>query len=156
MTGLLRSLRSHRRKRRVEVADTGDVPHTSHNRVLRTLAGLALLCFAFLRLSSRVVVDGPSMLPTLAPGDRLLVRKVATFRLGDLVVFEDPDGSGRLLVKRIAELNEHGVDVRGDNAGASRDGREFGPLSRTAIKGIAWYRYWPSDAAGRLARPVVI
>jgi signal peptidase I len=43
-----------------------------------------------------VTVVGPSMQPTLAPGDRVLVRRVRTgqVRTGQIVVIEKPDESG--------------------------------------------------------------
>ena len=36
----------------------------------------------------------------------------------------------------------------GDNRGSSSDSREFGPISRKAIVGKAWVRYWPLNRAG--------
>lgn len=36
----------------------------------------------------------------------------------------------------------------GDNRPYSRDGREFGPISRDKIVGKAWLRYWPLNRAG--------
>jgi signal peptidase I len=43
-----------------------------------------------------VTVDGPSMLPALSPGDRVLVRRIGLdqVRSGDVVVFEKPGDSG--------------------------------------------------------------
>jgi signal peptidase I len=46
------------------------------------------------------------MAPTLLPGDRLVVDRGAYRRstpaLGEIVVLQDPDGSGRWLIKRVA------------------------------------------------------
>ena len=33
--------------------------------------------------------------------------------------------------------------VLGDARAASTDGRSFGPVSRAAIEGVVWLRYWP-------------
>ncbi|MGQ4267103.1 S26 family signal peptidase [Nocardiopsis changdeensis] len=63
-----------------------------------------------------VDVSGPSMAPTLADGDRVLVRRrrTADLRVGDVVVLEVPRGAGpwpadadpghRWMVKRVAAL----------------------------------------------------
>ncbi|MFC7545669.1 S26 family signal peptidase [Plantactinospora sp. GCM10030261] len=63
--------------------------------VLTGLAGLALgLLLAGLRRRwVLVTVDGPSMLPALRPGERVLVRRIRAreIRTGDIVVAENPD-----------------------------------------------------------------
>jgi nickel-type superoxide dismutase maturation protease len=109
------------------------------------------------RCATRVVVEGPSMLPTLAPADRLLVvRRVSharqALRVGDLVVMRDPERHDRLLVKRVTATAVSGVVVVGDNPGASRDSRHFGEVSARLVVGRAWYRYAPATSAGRLDR----
>lgn len=110
---------------------------------------------AVLRLGlRRVVVEGDSMRPALAPGDRLLVVRMPR-RLqiapGAVVAAADPRAPERLLVKRVAALGPGGYLVlHGDNAGASTDSRAFGPLPRRSVWGVAWYRYAPPERAGRL------
>jgi nickel-type superoxide dismutase maturation protease len=101
----------------------------------------------------RVVVAGDSMLPTLEPGDRLVVLRFGHrpgLRLGDLVTLPDPKAVGprRVLVKRIGALAPSGVEVAGDNPGASTDSRSFGPVPLPSITGKVLYRYGPSDRAG--------
>lgn len=99
------------------------------------------------------------MIPTLAPGDRVLVARrlvrtsPARLEPGDLVVFRDPELASRLLVKRIDALDRAGLVVRGDNAAASRDSRQFGVVTHTLVLGRPWYRYRPAASAGRLGRP---
>nr|MDA8292624.1 nickel-type superoxide dismutase maturation protease [Actinomycetota bacterium] len=95
---------------------------------------------------------GPSMLPALAPGERLLVLRTRTLRDGELVVVRDPHAPGRVLVKRVASVGAGGLVVVGDNAGASRDSRHFGPVAASDVLGRPWYRYSPEGSRGRLAR----
>jgi nickel-type superoxide dismutase maturation protease len=92
------------------------------------------------------------MMPTLAPGDRLLVVRLGRPRPGDLVALRDPDEPARLLVKRIKARGPAGVEVRGDNEAASRDSRVFGPVAPSRLLGRAVYRYFPPAQAGRLPR----
>jgi len=98
----------------------------------------------------RVVVEGPSMEPTLKAGDRLLVLRRSTLALGDIVAFEDPGGEERLLVKRVVEVIGRAVVVEGDNRGSSTDSRVFGPVEAGAVIGRAVYRYGPAGRTGLL------
>lgn len=98
----------------------------------------------------RVVVRGASMLPTLAPGDRLVVVRAGRLRPGQLVALRDPRRPDRLLVKRVAEVSAGAVVVRGDNPDASTDSRSFGPVRLTDVVGVAVHRYAPAARAGPL------
>lgn len=104
----------------------------------------------------RVVVEGDSMLPALAPGDRLLVVRLPRGRTvgpGDIVAAADPRTPRRLLVKRVVRVEADGrMVLHGDNAQASTDSRSFGPLARRSVWGVARYRYAPPERAGRLTR----
>lgn len=67
-------------------------------------------------LPQYLVHTGPSMNPTLRPGDQLLVvpydgRKV---RCGDVIVFRGP-GGGQPITHRVICVDSHGIRVRGDN-----------------------------------------
>ena len=95
------------------------------------------------------------MVPTLLPGDRVLVWRGLgplrpPIRVGDLVAVVDPRDSGRVMVKRVAGLAGTEVVVRGDNEAASTDSRHFGPVSAAAIRGRVVYRYFPDERRGRL------
>ena len=58
------------------------------------------------------VVDGVSMEPTLAPGQRLLVwRPCGDLTRGDLVVFRNPIEPDEVMVKRILGLPSERVEV---------------------------------------------
>ena len=91
-----------------------------------------------------VVVDGPSMEPTLCSGDRVLVRRrPARVSVGDVVVVEGPGPGGtwsgavgghgrRLMVKRVAAA---GGDVTpADAAGAVPAGTRV-PAGRIMVLG---------------------
>lgn len=101
---------------------------------------------------SKVVVEGPSMLPELAPGDHLLVLGWGGLRPDDLVVVDDPSGAG-MLVKRVVAVDAGGaVEVRGDNEALSVDSRRFGPVPRGSVRGRPVFRYAPASAVGWLPR----
>jgi nickel-type superoxide dismutase maturation protease len=87
-----------------------------------------------------VLVDGPSMLPTLAPGDCLLVRRPRRVRTGDVVVARFPTRPDLLVVKRVVRPAGALWWVEGDNPAVTDDSRRYGPaevLARVAL------RYWP-------------
>jgi nickel-type superoxide dismutase maturation protease len=92
------------------------------------------------------------MLPSLLPGDRLIVVRLGRPRPGDLVALHDPTEPARLLVKRVSGLGPAGIEVRGDNEGASRDSRAFGAVAPGRLIGRAVYRYFPPARAGLLPR----
>jgi type IV secretory pathway protease TraF len=97
------------------------------------------------------------MVPTLLPGDRLLVWRGLgplrpPIRVGDLVAVVDPrDPDERLMVKRVAGRAGTEVFVQGDNEAASTDSRHFGPVTAAAIRGRVIYRYLPEERRGRLS-----
>lgn len=103
----------------------------------------------------RVAVEGRSMVPTLSPGDWLLVDPLA-YRdrgpaVGDIVVAPDPREPARLLVKRVGRASSDGsLELHGDSPDASTDSRAFGPLPASAVTGRAWARYWPLRRIGLL------
>ena len=92
----------------------------------------------------RLAVNGPSMIPTLAPGDWLLVRRTRTTAPGRIVVVRL---GGRLMVKRAVREQDGGWWVEGDNAEASDDSRTYGAAQ---IVGEVRWRYKPLRAAGRV------
>ncbi|HXZ82561.1 MAG TPA: S26 family signal peptidase [Acidimicrobiales bacterium] len=116
--------------------------------MLRRPRRVLAACARILRIPARVVVAGPSMLPTLCDGDRLAVRRTQRAAPGELVVFVDPEGSGRLIVKRAVAVTPSEVVVAGDNGGASRDSRHYGAVHVESLVGVAWYRYAPRDRVG--------
>src|SRR5579871_1018697 len=100
---------------------------------------LAAVCaWAF----ERVVVEGPSMLPTFAPGDRLLlVRRARRLRVGDVVAVADPRLASRRLIKRVSAITGGDVELAGDNPSASTDSRAFGTVRAAAVRHLVVRRY---------------
>jgi nickel-type superoxide dismutase maturation protease len=95
------------------------------------------------------------MVPTLLPGDRVLVMQgfgpfKARLRTGDLVALVDPRDPERTMIKRIAAFEGDGVLVRGDNEALSTDSRHFGPVSHRALRGRVVFRYHPESRRGRV------
>lgn len=128
---------------------------------MRGLIGPLIACLVIAVVARRVVdvveVRGRSMLPTLRPGDRLIVvRSARPARAGEVVLALDPRDAGRELVKRVAFVGPDGVTLHGDNPALSTDGRTFGALPAGAIRWRVIARCWPLGRAGRLApRPTV-
>ena len=86
----------------------------------------------------RATVEGLSMIPVLAPGERVLVRRTRELAPGDVVVARDPEG--RLVVKRLIRAEttidgEPGWWLEGDNTAASTDSRAYGVLPASAVLG---------------------
>jgi len=91
------------------------------------------------RFVRRVVVEGPSMLPTLVPGEEVLaLRRWRRVRVGDVVVVPDPRRSGRLLVKRCVARRGRQLDLRGDNPDFSTDSRSFGLVDAASVTHLVW------------------
>jgi nickel-type superoxide dismutase maturation protease len=99
-----------------------------------------------------VEVRGRSMAPTLLPGDRLLVVRLAP-RTGDVVLAADPRDADREMVKRVASIDAFGVTLRGDNPVASTDARTFGAIPTDRVRWRAVLRYWPIRRAGFIPAP---
>ena len=86
------------------------------------------------------VVSGLSMIPTLAPSERLLVRTDGPIVIGDIVVFER---GSQFDIKRILRIEAEGIFVQGDNELVSTDSRTYGLIPHDNVIGFATYRLWP-------------
>ncbi|MFG2353805.1 nickel-type superoxide dismutase maturation protease [Streptomyces sp. NPDC048521] len=94
-------------------------------------------------------VTGPSMVPTLQHGDRLLLQYGAVIRPGDIVVLRHPFQQDLLVVKRAVERREGGWWVLGDNPYAGGDSTDYGVVPDELILGKARFRYRPVPAGQR-------
>ena len=90
------------------------------NRAIRKLVSrlaAVLRLSALLASSTRVLVEGESMLPALADRDRVLVSRLAyrfsTPRRGDIVLLSDPSRPGYECIKRIVALPRERVRTEG-------------------------------------------
>ena len=86
------------------------------------------------------------MRPTLAPGDRLLVRYAADVQPGALVLARFPDGA--LVVKRATEARTTRDGrpawwLSSDNPSVGVDSRHRGPIAAEEVLAVAQARVWP-------------
>ena len=81
------------------------------------------------------------MLPTLRPGDCLLVRAPRRVRPGQVVVARFPSRPDLLVVKRAVRPADGDLWwVEGDNPAVTDDSRRYGPAEVVAVVVL---RYWP-------------
>ena len=99
----------------------------------------------------RVLVRGPSMAPTLADGDVLLVRPGRRPRVGDVVLVGWDARPGQLSVKRAVRPDGVGWHVLGDFPDASTDSRTLGPAR---VRAVVVARTWPRPGRLPARRPV--
>jgi signal peptidase I len=122
------------------------------------------------------VVAEASMLPSIAPGDWLLVDPTVTRwpRRGSVVVVREPD-SGELAIKRVAGrpsdqvpfadgylilaedeawlLSDADEDAtRAAGYGPPIDSRTYGPVPLELLVGRTWFRYAPLRRLGLIRR----
>ncbi|MET8749547.1 nickel-type superoxide dismutase maturation protease [Streptomyces sp. NPDC059104] len=98
-------------------------------------------------------VTGPSMAPTLADGDRLVVRYEALVRPGDVVVFRHPLQQDLLVVKRAAERRAGGWWMLGDNPfNETGDSTDYGAVPEELVLAVARLRLRPRPDGQRSLR----
>lgn len=103
-----------------------------------------------MRILHAVLVTGPSMLPTLGPGDCLLVRPGARVRPGDVVVARFDARPDLLVVKRAVRRHDGGWWVESDNPAVTDDSRRYGTAK---VQARVLVRYWPLPPRRVAARP---
>jgi signal peptidase I len=101
----------------------------------------------------RVEVSGPSMRPTLEPGDWALAIVPERVGPGDVVVIQHPERPGFEIVKRVVTVLGDGapdgtgrvgrVWLEGDDPSSSTDSRAFGAVPLDRINGRVRLVWWP-------------
>ena len=112
-------------------------------------------------------VHGHSMIPTLRPGELVLVQAAGETgwvpRRGEIVAVRPESGGGQAFVKRITgvpsgrvrvngserQLADGEYFVRGDQPDHSVDSRIFGPVTRKELVGRVRVRVWPWKVLSR-------
>jgi nickel-type superoxide dismutase maturation protease len=93
-----------------------------------------------------VLVQGPSMVPTLRSGDALVVHRNWRVRSGDVVVARFRTRPDLLVVKRAVRPQDGGWWIQGDNPLITDDSRAYGVAD---VIGRVLIRYYPKP--GRLS-----
>lgn len=82
------------------------------------------------------IIEGESMIPTLNPGDAVLVAPKARLAIGDILVAKHPYKTSVTIVKRLTEILPDGALIlKGDNPLDSTDSRSFGSISADNVIG---------------------
>jgi signal peptidase I len=84
--------------------------------------------------ASYVIVDGRSMEPTYSHGDLVIARQLATYEVGDIIVYDAPVDAQFNVIHRIVEPTDGGFITQGDN----RDTRDGWIAPHDTIYGASW------------------
>jgi signal peptidase len=77
-----------------------------------------IVAFAYLELAYARRVDSTSMLPTLEPGDLVVVQpvSVSNIRVGDIIIYDPPcSATGFTVIHRVVQIQSNGLITKGDN-----------------------------------------
>lgn len=86
------------------------------------------------------------MVPLLRPDNEVLIDPAAFAKVapavGDIVITGHPQHPELPIIKRIEQIEPDGrCHLRGDNADASSDSRQFGPVATDTLKGKVVCRF---------------
>ncbi len=85
---------------------------------------------------TRIRISGDSMLPTLVPGQFVLVDRDRLPKVDELALARHPNEEDLLVVKRIGSITDDGRYVlSSDNEAAGTDSRTWGPVAADALQG---------------------
>lgn len=94
-------------------------------------------------LISRFKIQGHSMEPTILDGETVLVSSIPYLfskpKINDIVAFRKKK-TGKIFIKRIADIDKGKYFVKGDNEKDSVDSRSFGWIDKKEIIGKVIYR----------------
>jgi nickel-type superoxide dismutase maturation protease len=91
------------------------------------------------------------MEPALRDGDWIVVARLSRPpRVGEIVLARDPRASERLVLKRVATIEDGSCTLLGDRPEESTDSRQFGAVALSDVLGRAVFRYSPLRRAGML------
>lgn len=107
-----------------------------------------LLAFLLLLVGrkKRLRVVGRSMLPSLKPGEEILidssVYRKSSPQVDDIVVIFHPHKPKIIIIKRIISILKDGsYFLQGDNSAESQDSRDWGTINRTQILAKVTHRF---------------
>tara|TARA_Y100000590_G_scaffold466355_1_gene641422 strand:- start:557 stop:868 length:312 start_codon:yes stop_codon:yes gene_type:complete len=85
-----------------------------------------------------VTVKGDSMQPIIRDGDNVTFQKFTKQKLsiGMIILCNHPILKRKKIVKRISQIIEDSIFIKGDNALYSSDSRSFGPIKTNQIIGL--------------------
>lgn len=67
-----------------------------------------------------------------------------------------PSEGGMVKENQPVFVPQDSLFVMGDNRRESSDSRVFGPIKKSSIVGVVFYRYFPSDKVGPIANPLPV
>jgi signal peptidase len=112
-----------------------------------------------------MIVRSGSMTPTIRTGDVVVVRPISPSEaaVGEIVTFQDPDGSGRLLVHRVRAIGLRGKQFAFTTQGDANTTREHWRVPADGTIGEVVYRVpklgflvsWITTPAGRIGLMIV-
>ena len=134
----------------------GGPPRAVPSVLLGLTASLAIGLWLGKHRFTTYEIAGNSMLPSLSPGDYVIVDRGAYRstppRPGQIALAQDPRDPRRALVKRVGWIDPDGrIWLLGDQPDESTDSLSFGPVAPDLIIGRVRWRYWGSTGPGRLS-----
>lgn len=89
-------------------------------------------------LLSRFRVVGHSMIPSLLPGDEILISSIpflfSSPKTSDVILIKDPTSEKRV-IKRVARVKNNTYFVLGDNKTDSKDSNSYGWIPKKRVIG---------------------
>lgn len=129
--------------------------------VLGLALGIAVALLWVVPFGGRALIEmSGSMAPTLEPGDVVVGRQISPLdaRVGDVITFRDPEGSGRLLTHRVRHIRIDGANVRFVTRGDANTATERWTVAASGRIGRASYHLpllgfaltWTTGTVGKL------